>query len=295
MIPAFVVNPHPKHLFREAIQRLPMGGLTTICEEAKCPNRGECLPKHGTVSIMVMGDTCTRACPFCAVAHGKPKPLDPAEPEKVVALAGALRIRYLVMTSPNRDDLPDGGAGHFARIIRALRAWNPVLKVEVLVPDFRGKPEAFEVLLEAPPDVLAHDLQTVPRLYAKVRPGGRYAWSLSLFSFFQKKAASFPVLKAGLMVGLGETDEEVEDVLADARRSGVRMFTIGQYLKPPGSTLEPSRYVPLETYERWRRYGEKIGLWVQASPLTRSSYLADVLASKTRIDARVGLGDNSFS
>ncbi len=185
--PSFLINPHPKHVFREAIARLPMNGIHTICEEAKCPNRGECLPHHGTISIMVMGSICTRGCPFCAVTTGKPQPLDPAEPQKVVEIAGALKVRYLVMTSPNRDELADGGASQFVRIVAALREFNPELKIEILVPDFQGKEASFEALLKGPPDVIAHDLQTIPRLYGPIRPGAEYERSLNLFRWFRKK------------------------------------------------------------------------------------------------------------
>jgi len=279
--PAFLVNPHPKHVFRDAIAKLPMGGVHTICEEAKCPNRGECLPKHGTISIMVMGSICTRGCPFCAVTTGRPKPLDPGEPAQVVGIAKALKVRYLVMTSPNRDELPDGGTLHFTRIVRALRDWDPTLKIEILVPDLLGKEEAFSILLKDPPDVLAHDLQTVPRLYGPIRPGALYERSLDLFRWFRRNADQDKVLlKAGLMVGFGETEEEVFAVLRDAQQAGVKFFTIGQYLKPPGSTLEVVEYVPLDRYERFQDYGRSLGLAVQASPLTRSSYLADRLAAE---------------
>src|SRR5580698_726909 len=229
--PSFLINPHPKHVFRQAIAQLPMNGIHTICEEAKCPNRGECLPQHGTISIMVMGSICTRGCPFCAVTTGRPKPLDEEEPAKVVEIARALNVRYLVMTSPNRDELPDGGAGQFVRIVTALRAFNPALKIEILVPDFEGKEASFAALLQNPPDVIAHDLQTVPRLYGPIRPGAEYGRSLGLFRWFKKNTDPAKVmLKAGLMVGFGETQAEVEEVLGDAARAGVKFFTIGQYL-----------------------------------------------------------------
>jgi lipoic acid synthetase len=279
-IPSFLINPNPKHPFREAVAKLPMNGIHTICEEAKCPNRGECLPQHGTISIMVMGSICTRGCPFCAVTTGRPQPLDPEEPQKVVEIARALNVRYLVMTSPNRDELADGGASQFVKIVGALRAFNPDLKIEILVPDFQGDETSFEVLLQNPPDVIAHDLQTIPRLYGPIRPGAKYERSLNLFRWFKTNAdPSRVMLKAGLMVGFGETEDEVKEVLRDALHAGVRFFTIGQYLKPPGSALEITEYVPLERYSRWTEYGREIGLNVQASPLTRSSYLADRLAS----------------
>jgi lipoic acid synthetase len=277
--PSFLINPHPKHVFRDAIAQLPMGGVHTICEEAKCPNRGECLPKHGTISIMVMGSICTRGCPFCAVMTGKPQALNPDEPEQVVEIARALKVRYLVMTSPNRDELPDGGAAQFTKIVRALRNFNPDLQIEILIPDFQGKEESFNVLFQDPPDVLAHDLQTVPRLYGPIRPGAIYERSLNLFRWFRDRADSKRMtLKAGLMVGFGETEAEVAQVLKDAAEAGVRFFTIGQYLKPPGSTLEVTEIVPPERYEKFTQIGQGLGLMVQASPLTRSSYLADQLA-----------------
>jgi|SRR6185369_4461260 len=283
-LPDFLINPHPKHTFKEALSKLPMNGLATICEEAKCPNRGECLPLHGTISIMVMGGICTRRCPFCAVATGKPEPLDPGEPGKVVELAKALNLRYLVMTSPNRDELEDGGASQFASIVVALRGFNPALRIEILVPDFQGKEKSFEALLQNPPDVLAHDLQTVPRLYRQIRPGAYYDRSLGLFRWFKKQLTARPqevLLKAGLMVGFGEREEEVKNVLKDAAEAGVEFFTIGQYLKPPGSALEVVEIVPLERYREFTEYGKSLGLKVQASPLTRSSYLADRLAEKS--------------
>ncbi len=282
-LPKFLLNPHPKHVFRDAIAKIPMNGIHTICEEAKCPNRGECLPHHGTISIMVMGSICTRGCPFCAVTTGKPLPLDSFEPAKVVEIAKSLNVRYLVMTSPNRDELEDGGASQFVRIVTALREFNPALKIEILVPDFQGKETSFKVLLQNPPDVIAHDLQTIPRLYGPIRPGAEYQRSLNLFRWFKKNADPQKVtLKAGLMVGFGETEDEVVEVLRDAKEAGVQFFTIGQYLKPPGSTLDVVEYVPLERYEHWSQAGKEMGLAVQASPLTRSSYLADRLAAQTR-------------
>ncbi|HVM33480.1 MAG TPA: lipoyl synthase [bacterium] len=278
--PAFLINPHPKHFFRQAIAKLPMNGIPTICEEAQCPNRGECLPRHGTISIMVMGSICTRGCPFCAVTTGKPLPLDPGEPQKVVEIAKALNLRYLVMTSPNRDELPDGGAAQWTRIVAALRAFDPKLKIEILVPDFQGKEASYEVLLQNPPDVLAHDLQTVPRLYGPIRPGAVYERSLGLFRWFKgRQGEKRLMLKAGLMLGFGESESEVGQVLADAAAAGVEFFTLGQYLKPPGSTLEVVEWVPLDRYERFTQMGRDLGITVQASPLTRSSYLADRLAS----------------
>jgi lipoic acid synthetase len=229
---------------------------------------------------MVMGSICTRGCPFCAVTTGKPLPLDPGEPQKVVEIARALKVRYLVMTSPNRDELEDGGASQFVRIVTALREFNPALKIEILVPDFQGQEASFEGLLKNPPDVIAHDLQTIPRLYKPIRPGAEYERSLNLFRWFKKNSDSSRImLKAGLMVGFGETEEEVMEVLSDAAQAGVKFFTIGQYLKPPGSTLDVTEYVPLDRYQRFTDFGKGLGLLVQASPLTRSSYLADRLAS----------------
>jgi lipoic acid synthetase len=201
----------------------------------------------------------------------------------MVALVRALGVRYLAVTMPNRDDLEDGGASHLVSIVSALRKDDPSLKVEILTSDFRGKEPSYQALLACPPDVIAHDLQTVPRLYEKVRPGAKYERSLGLFKWFRDHADSSRVrLKGGLMVGFGETLEEVEAVLRDAAECGVRYFTIGQYLKPPGGTLEPAEYVPLERYEAFTRSGERFGLKVQASPLTRSSYLAEILATEMK-------------
>jgi len=196
-----------------------------------------------------------------------------------VEIAKALGVRYLVMTSPNRDELPDGGAGQFVRIVQALRAALPALKIEILVPDFLGKPQAYEALSLGLPDVLAHDLQTVPRLYGPIRPGAIYERSLGLFRWFKENSPGTPLLKAGLMVGFGEKEEEVRGVLGDAAKAGVKFFTIGQYLKPPGSTLEVAEIVPPERYELFTKMGRELGLSVQASPLTRSSYLADRLSA----------------
>ena len=276
-VPEFLINKNPKASFRDEMAKLP-GGMPTICEEAKCPNRGECLLKHRTVSILVMGDVCTRGCPFCAVTTGRPQPLDPEEPSRVLELANALDLRYLVMTSPNRDDLADGGASHYARIVRVLREGRPGMKVEALVPDFKGDERAYARLLEGPPDVIAHDLQTVPRLYRAIRPGADYERSLGLFRWFRHHADPSVVLKGGLMVGFGETLEEVVAVLKNAREAGASTFTIGQYLKPPGTILEVTEIVPLERYARFAEAGRAMGLKVQASPLTRSSYLAEKLA-----------------
>jgi lipoic acid synthetase len=272
-------EPQPSTRPPDFLIKLPFGGLTTVCQEAQCPNRGECLPKHGTVSVMVLGKVCTRGCPFCAVETGRPLPPDLGEPSQMVTLARTLGVRYLAVTMPNRDDLPDGGASHLSAIVSALRADNPALLVEILTSDFQGKESSYQALLACPPDVIAHDLQTVPRLYAKVRPGGDYERSLGLFRWFRDHTDPSKVrLKGGLLVGFGETLEEVETVLRDSAENGVQTFTIGQYLKPPGGTMEPAEVVPLERYPLFVKAGEKVGLKVQASPLTRSSYMADVLA-----------------
>lgn len=276
--PEFLVNPNPKHPFREAVGRLPFGSLKTVCQEAQCPNRGECLPKHGTVSVMVLGNVCTRGCPFCAVTTGRPLPPDPGEAAQLVVLARSLGLRYLAVTMPNRDDLEDGGASHLASLVAALREADGALKIELLVSDFRGREDSYRALLACPPDVIAHDLQTVPRLYPTIRPGARYDRSLALFRWFRDHADPGKVrLKGGLLVGFGETVEEVEAVLRDAAEAGVRTFTLGQYLKPPGGKLEPAEYVPLSRYGVFMEAGKKLGIRVQASPLTRSSYLADAL------------------
>jgi len=249
--------------------------LHTVCEEASCPNIGECFSK-GTATFMIMGDICTRRCPFCDVGHGRPLPLDPEEPINLARTIAALRLAYVVITSVDRDDLRDGGAGHFVECIRAVREHAPRTQIEVLVPDFRGRLDrALDVLGEAPPDVMNHNLETVPRLYRQARPGADYAHSLALLARFKERFPAIPT-KSGLMVGLGETDEEILATMRDLRAHAVDMLTIGQYLQPTGGHLPVLRYVPPETFARFEREAQAMGFRHAAvGALVRSSYHAD--------------------
>jgi lipoic acid synthetase len=249
--------------------------LHTVCEEASCPNIGECFG-HGTATFMIMGDKCTRRCPFCDVGHGRPDPLDAEEPVHLARTIAALGLNYVVITSVDRDDLRDGGAGHFVDCIRAVRAASPQTRIEVLVPDFRGRLErALDILEQSPPDVMNHNLETVPRLYRQARPGADYAHSLELLSSFKQRVAGVPT-KSGLMVGLGETDDEILQVMRDLRAHEVEMLTIGQYLAPSDHHLPVLRYVPPATFEMFEREALAMGFAHAASgPLVRSSYHAD--------------------
>ncbi len=260
--------------------------LHTVCEEASCPNLGECFG-HGTATFMILGDVCTRRCPFCDVAHGRPAPPDPDEPRNLAETVAAMGLRYVVITSVDRDDLRDGGAAHFAACVRAVRARCPGIRVEILVPDFRGRPErALEALAEAPPDVLNHNLETVPRLYRTVRPGADYAHSLRLLERFKARHPEVPT-KSGLMVGLGETLEEVEQVMRDLRAHGVDMLTVGQYLQPSVHHLPVARYVTPEEFARIEALGYALGFsHVASGPLVRSSYHADLQAGGVLGDVR---------
>ncbi len=252
--------------------------LHTVCEEATCPNIGECFGK-GTATFMILGDLCTRRCPFCDVGHGKPLPPDPEEPAKLAETVAALKLRYVVITSVDRDDLRDGGAQHFADCIRAIRAASPATKIEILVPDFRGRMEiAVDILTATPPDVFNHNLETVPRLYKQARPGADYDHSLKLLQAFKAKNPAVPT-KSGLMVGLGETDEELLQVLRDLRTHDVEMLTVGQYLAPSKDHLPVLRYVPPETFAMYEREALAMGFAHAAcAPLVRSSYHADLQA-----------------
>ena len=253
-------------------------GLHTVCEEASCPNIGECFG-HGTATFMVMGDRCTRRCPFCDVGHGRPDPLDPDEPAHLAESVARLGLQYVVVTSVDRDDLRDGGAGHFADCIRAIRQASPATRIEVLVPDFRGRLDrALPILLATPPDVMNHNLETVPRLYRSARPGADYAHSLKLLREFGERLPAVPT-KSGLMVGLGETDEEILQVMRDLREAGVRMLTIGQYLAPSAHHLPVLRYVPPDTFRMYERVAQELGFAHAAcGPMVRSSYHADLQA-----------------
>ncbi len=265
----------PNSRFYEIKDILRAQQLHTVCEEASCPNIAECFGK-GTATFMILGDICTRRCPFCDVAHGRPLEPDPNEPSHLAETIARLRLSYVVITSVDRDDLKDGGAQHFVECIRAVRERSPQTRIEVLVPDFRGRVErAIEVLGAAPPDVMNHNLETVPRLYRSARPGGDYRHSLELLQSFRDRHPAVPT-KSGLMVGLGETDEEILQVMRDLRAHGVDMLTIGQYLQPSAHHLPVERYVPPETFAMFEREAAAMGFRHAAvGAMVRSSYHAD--------------------
>lgn len=252
--------------------------LNTVCEEAACPNLGECFGK-GTATFMIMGDICTRRCPFCDVGHGRPLPLDEKEPEHLAETIQAMALRYVVITSVDRDDLRDGGANHFVDCISKTRELNPEIEIEILVPDFRGRLEvALETMAQAPPNVFNHNLETVPRLYKQCRPGADYAWSLNLLKKF-KTAHENVLTKSGLMLGLGEEKEEVLAVMRDMREHNVEMLTLGQYLQPSQHHLPVSRYVTPEEFDELYNAGMEMGFThVASGPMVRSSYHADLQA-----------------
>ncbi len=252
--------------------------LHTVCEEASCPNLAECFGK-GIATFMVMGDKCTRRCSFCDVAHGRPDALDSEEPHHLASTVAQMGLKYIVITSVDRDDLRDGGANHFAECITATRAQVPDIKVEILVPDFRGRMEkALAALATALPDVFNHNIETVPRLYKIARPGSDYKWSLTLLETFKQRHPHIPT-KSGIMLGLGETDEEVEQVLLDLRAHQVDMVTIGQYLQPSAYHMPIDRYVTPEEFAEFAVLAKKIGFNnVASGPMVRSSYHADAQA-----------------
>lgn len=255
--------------------------LHTVCEEASCPNIGECFGK-GTATFMILGDLCTRRCPLCDVAHGRPKPPDAEEPLHLAQSIAAMRLKYVVITSVDRDDLRDGGAQHFVNCIREIRVHSPTTKIETLVPDFRGRLEiALEKLTACPPDVLNHNLETVPRLYKQCRPGADYNHSLKLLKDFKNNFPHIPT-KSGLMLGLGETDEEIMEVLHDLRRHNVEMLTIGQYLQPSIGHLPVMRYVTPEVFKAFEHAALAMGFSHAAcGPMVRSSYHADQQAHES--------------
>ncbi|PKO82825.1 MAG: lipoyl synthase [Betaproteobacteria bacterium HGW-Betaproteobacteria-11] len=269
--------------FGEIKQILREHKLHTVCEEATCPNIGECFG-HGTATFMILGDLCTRRCPFCDVGHGKPLPPDAAEPGHLAATIAALRLKYVVITSVDRDDLRDGGARHFADCIAAVRERSPQTRIEVLVPDFRGRLElAIDILGETPPDVMNHNLETVPRLYREARPGADYAHSLRLLKEFKARQPRIPT-KSGIMVGLGETDEEILATLRDLRQHDVDMLTVGQYLAPSGHHLPVRRYVHPDTFARFEQEALALGFSHAAcGPMVRSSYHADRQAQEAGV------------
>ncbi len=261
--------------FYEIKQILREHKLHTVCEEASCPNIGECFGK-GTATFMIMGDKCTRRCPFCDVGHGRPDPLDVNEPENLAKTIAALKLKYVVITSVDRDDLRDGGAGHFVECIRKTRELSPGTTIEVLVPDFRGRDDrALEILKAAPPDVMNHNLETIPRLYKEARPGSDYQFSLNLLKKFKALHPTVPT-KSGLMVGLGETDEEILEVMRDMRAHDIEMLTIGQYLAPSTSHLPVRRYVHPDTFRMFEEKAYGMGFTHAAvGAMVRSSYHAD--------------------
>jgi lipoic acid synthetase len=273
----------PTSRFYEIKQILREHKLHTVCEEASCPNIGECFGK-GTATFMIMGDKCTRRCPFCDVGHGRPDPLDGDEPLNMARTIAALKLKYVVITSVDRDDLRDGGAAHFVECIRRTRELSPATRIEILTPDFRGRVDrALEILRAAPPDVMNHNLETAPRLYKQARPGSDYATSLNLLKRFKAFAPAVPT-KSGVMVGLGETDEEILQVMRDMREHGIDMLTIGQYLAPSGHHLPVRRYVHPDTFRMFEREAAAMGFTHAAvGALVRSSYHADQQAHQAGV------------
>ena len=264
---------------RDTAASLGERSLNTICEEARCPNRNHCWSR-GTATFLVMGEKCTRSCPFCSVAGGVPGALDPEEPKKVAEAAKELGLKHVVVTSVNRDDLPDQGSQHFVECIEELRRKIPGVKVEVLTPGFRGDMDAVDRIIEARPDVFNHNIETVPSLYRKVRPGARYPRSLDLLQrvaeFGEQEGLAKMWPKSGLMLGLGETEDEVKSLLEDLHRVGVKIVTIGQYLQPEPGSLPVIEYVHPDRFEEWRQFGEELGFpMVFSGPFVRSSYMAD--------------------
>ena len=259
-------------------QTLRQNRLHTVCEEAACPNLAECF-SHGTATFMIMGDLCTRRCPFCDVAHGKPQALDAGEPQKLADTIATMGLNYVVITSVNRDDLRDGGAGHFAACIAAIRQQSPDTKIEVLTPDFRGRMElALENLQIQPCDVFNHNLETVPRLYLEARPGADYQTSLQLLQHHKYLLPTVPT-KSGLMLGLGETEAEVIEVMRDLLEHGVSMLTLGQYLQPSKEHLAVKEYIHPDQFGRYAKIARELGFQqVASAPLVRSSYHADLQA-----------------
>ncbi len=252
--------------------------LHTVCEEAACPNLGECFGK-GTATFMIMGDICTRRCPFCDVGHGRPNPLDEKEPQHLAQTIQAMGLSYVVITSVDRDDLRDGGAQHFVECVQKTRALNPDIEIEILVPDFRGRMDvALEIMHRSPPDVFNHNLETIPRLYKKCRPGSDYQWSLDLLKRFKQSHPNVKT-KSGLMLGLGEELDEVVEEMKDMRKHEVDMLTLGQYLQPSKHHLAVERYVTPEEFDELYKVGMELGFkHVASGPMVRSSYHADLQA-----------------
>ncbi|MFZ4551961.1 MAG: lipoyl synthase [Aquabacterium sp.] len=273
----------PSTRFYEIKNILREHKLNTVCEEASCPNIGECFG-HGTATFMIMGDKCTRRCPFCDVGHGRPDPLDVNEPANLAKTIAALKLKYVVITSVDRDDLRDGGAGHFVECIQQIRELSPQTRIEILVPDFRGRDDrALEILKAAPPDVMNHNLETSPRLYKEARPGSDYQFSLNLLKKFKALFPEIPT-KSGIMVGLGETDDEVYEVMRDMRAHHIDMITIGQYLAPSGHHLPVRRYVHPDTFKAYEQAALDMGFThASVGAMVRSSYHADKQAMQAGV------------
>ena len=269
--------------YNEVKRMLREQHLHTVCEEASCPNIGECF-SHGTATFMILGELCTRRCPFCDVAHGRPKPPDAQEPANLAQTIAALGLKYVVITSVDRDDLRDGGAEHFADCVRAVREHAPATRIEILTPDFRGRlAKALDALAAGLPDVMNHNLETVPRLYKQARPGADYAYSLKLLQEFKRRFVGIPT-KSGLMVGLGETDEEILEVMRDLRAHDVDMLTVGQYLQPSAGHLPVLRYVEPAQFRQFEKAALDMGfLHAACGPLVRSSYHADQQAHEAGV------------
>ena len=257
--------------------------LHTVCEEAACPNLGECF-SHGTATFMIMGDICTRRCPFCDVAHGRPKPLDENEPLSLATTIAAMKLKYAVITSVDRDDLRDGGAAHFVTCIQTIREHSPNIQIEILVPDFRGRMDiALDILQQAPPDVFNHNLETVPRLYKQARPGADYQWSLNLIKRFKEIYPDIPS-KSGLMLGLGESNDEIIETLKDLRAHNCDRLTLGQYLQPSRHHLPVARFVSPEEFEQLGEIAKELGFsHIASGPMVRSSYHADLQAQGEQV------------
>ena len=275
-LPSWLHRPLPADAtFHHTRQILSSLNLNTICSNANCPNRGECWAR-GTATVLILGNICTRNCKFCSVACGKPEPPDPTEPSRLAQMAEQMRLKYLVLTSVNRDDLPDGGAGHFRDCINKVKQQCPDMKFEILTPDFRNcQAEALTILRDALPFVFAHNVETVPSLYRAARPGGNYQRSLNLLKI-AKEASDNIQTKSSIMLGLGETDAEVELVLKDLRNVGCERVSIGQYLKPSKNSLEVVEYVTPAKFDWWKQKAIELGFsWVISSPFARSSYFAE--------------------
>lgn len=275
-LPRWLKRPWPaSDSFRQTENTLQTLGLQTICSHANCPNRGECWGR-GTATVLILGNICTRNCKFCSVGTGRPAPPDPTEPGRLAEMVKAMKLRYLVITSVNRDDLPDGGAGHFRHCIEEVRRQCPGVRFEILTPDFRdNQAEALEILAPALPFVFAHNVETVPSLYPKARSGGNYELSLRLLQAAGKRYRNTPT-KSSIMLGLGETDDEVTTVLRDLRAVGCGRITIGQYLKPSNESLDVIEYVRPEKFAWWKERAQEIGFtWIQSDPYARSSYFAE--------------------